>query len=608
MQNVSDAAKQLVDNFAPVALAIYIDGEKLDVGIGTGSYTGACAGDDEFSFGNACAAGMNIVIAAACPHLKGHRIQIVWSVDGVEYPLLTGCVKTSKVTAGRTAIDAWDDMYFAGSSAFAITDAVAEDCAAAVAFAAVASSMGVTAEPESLALLEGLTVPRGLSNADGLSNSAVAGHIAGLVGGNALMTRSGLLAIRQYADTGWETEPYSGGASAENEDFAVTGVMLQREETASNTNTDGTAAEQTETKVYSAGDGSLMLANPLSSQDAAERAFEALKDLSFRPGNFTFPGGLLLEPGDIFTLHTMDGRYAVAVASITMNFDGGVKSTVDCGGAAEDGGSVGSVNQAIRELALDYAKLKKLCADNAEISSANIDYLMVNVLHADTFELDQLSADQDVFQFDEIRAFIADVFASMQPNTQKQYGVTVREGGTDNYTVLSISRGYNSYGEDIGAATLTTAADTLYTRIVLSDIDDNGDPIWFVFPWNGTLFGGYTHRVVSEYERDGWWMRTWNNGECELWGTVEATANLLSWGNVYYAEDVIAQQTYPVTFASAPTVTATPKTASEYCYGLLSGTQEGTVAASPSFSIWRANAASASIPVRVDLYVKGTLG
>ena len=117
----------------------------------------------------------------------------------------------------------------------------------------------------------------------------------------------------------------------------------------------------------------------------------------------------------------------------------------------------------------------------------------------------------------------------------------------------------------------------------------------------------YALRVVEEYTSGNWRVRKWSNGECELWGKVEATANLLAWSNVYYAENAIPAQTYPVTFASAPYVQATPLMKSVYCYGLLTGTIAGTTTQSPSFCIWRANAASAAIDVCAQLYVKGTL-
>lgn len=118
---------------------------------------------------------------------------------------------------------------------------------------------------------------------------------------------------------------------------------------------------------------------------------------------------------------------------------------------------------------------------------------------------------------------------------------------------------------------------------------------------------GLTSYVSSETTSGIWKMRKWSNGECELWGTVTATAGLLSWTNVYYAEDVIAAQTYPVTFAETPIVMATPQTQNQYVYGLLSGTVAGTTTATPSFCVWRANAASSSIPVCVHFYVKGTV-
>lgn len=385
MQTVSDAVRQLLDSYAKVTLSVYVDGGKLDAGVGAGSYTGACAGDDEFSFGNACAVGVNMTLAVARPDLKGRRIQITWAVDGTEYPLITGKVEKAKVTAGRTEIEVWDDMYFAGSKAFAITSTVASTCTAATAFTAVADAMGVSVEDSALALLSDIAIPDGLSElGSDVTNSAVAGYIAGMVGGNALMSRAGSLTIRQYVAVDWETEPYSGGATAENEDFAVTGITLQREKVVSTLNEDGSTSERTVSEEYLAGDGSLMLANPLASQEAVDSAFAALSAVTVRPGNYSFPGGLLLEPGDIFTVHSMDGSYAVAVGSISMSFDGGVSSSVACGGAVEDSIDIkGTINQALKALVADYTKFKKLTADNAEINSAHILELLVGDIIAD---------------------------------------------------------------------------------------------------------------------------------------------------------------------------------------------------------------------------------
>lgn len=464
MQTVTDAVRQLLDGYAKVTLAVYIDGEKLDVGVDTGSYTGACAGDDEFSFGNACAADANITIAVPRPDLKNHRIQIKWAVDGTEYPLISGKVLNAKVTAGRTEIEAWDDMYFAGSKPFVLTSTVVSDCTAAAAFAAVADSMGVPVDTAAFSLLSGITIPDGLSglNSD-VTNSAVAGYIAGLVGGSALMSRAGLLTIRQYTTVDWETEPYSGGASAENEAFSVTGITLQREYTVATPNDDSSTTESTETAEYSAGDGSLMLSNPLSSQAAADSAFSALSAVTVRPGNYSFPGGLLLEPGDIFTVRSMDGSYAVAVGSISMSFDGGVRSSVACGGAAEeDSGAKGAINQTLKALIADYAKFKKLAVNKAQINNLTIG----------TLKLTHDGVDRYCFSdVEELNAFVESTARGMVTNTQKLFGVQLDLDPYYTPGVLTISTGYDADGR-LGAFATVLTGEYFRYRTAFSEGDD----------------------------------------------------------------------------------------------------------------------------------------
>lgn len=405
MQNVSDAVLALLASYAKVTLTAYIDGEPLDAAIDSGEYTPSCGSADVFSIGNACAAGWKMTIAAARPDLTDHRIYMTWSVDGTEYPLFTGQVSKVKVSAGRTTVEAWDDMYYGGSKPYAPTE---DACTAAAAFSGIAEAMGISAEPETLEALSGIYVT-GLAALSGdLSNSAVAGHIAGLLGGNAVMTRSGQLAIRLFAETGWHTECYSGDANAENSDFAVTGLTLQRETVASSQNADGTSCEASETEEYGAGDGTLMISNPLADQDAADRAYTALEGLTFRPGTYSFPVGLSLEPGDIFTVQTMDGSYSVAAVSITMSIDGGVKTSVSCGGSDETGGCVGQINQALKALTADFARLRKLVADNATIVSAKITNLSADDITAGrihstdyaTVELDEIYPGEDVYPSD----------------------------------------------------------------------------------------------------------------------------------------------------------------------------------------------------------------
>lgn len=376
MQIVSDHERQLVDRYAKITLAAYIDGIRLDAGIGSCNYTADCGSDESFSFGNACAAGISLVAGKALPDIKGLPFRVTWAVDGTERPLMEGKIEDAEVSAGRTTIQAWDAMYYGGSDAFIPSSAMCSDCDAADAFREIAGFMGVSADPESLAMLQGITITGGLGGLpEDTTNAAVAGYIAGLVGGNAIISRTGQLSVKLYSHTGWKTEPYSGGASAQGVNFPITGVTLQREDTVAVSNPDGTTSEESRVYEFSAGDGVLMIDNPLADQAAADRAYEALEDTVLRPGAFSFPGGLLIEPGDIVEVESMDGVYSAAAAMISMSFDGGVKTEIRCGGAAPSGGAAGAINQALKALMVDFAKLRTLVAENARITNARISNL-----------------------------------------------------------------------------------------------------------------------------------------------------------------------------------------------------------------------------------------
>lgn len=264
--------------------------------------------------------------------------------------------------------------------------------------------------------------------------------------------------------------------------------------------------------------------------------------------------------------------------------------------------------EGLKSIAADYAKLAKICAENARIASAYIDSLATRTIRADEIRLLPDGVSRYLFaSWDELNAFIEDTATNMPYHTQKAFGV-ILDLEDSTYAMLSIAKGYGGDGEPSIVATLTTGQTTMYRCGYAEgyDLDTGAVEEWSWYDWQGNLSGS-DNDVVRETTIDGWRVREWSNGECELWKTVEATANLLSWGNVYYAENAIPAQTYPVTFANAPQVQATPQYGNVYVYGLLSGTTAGTTTKSPSFCVWRANAASASIPVRVALYVKGTL-
>lgn len=397
MQSVTSSAKALVNNYAKITPSIYIDGEKLNTGIGLITYTPSCGSMESFGFGNGCAAGLSVRVDGAYPNLKGKRIEAKWSVDGTEYPLLTGEVESATVSANSTTIEAYDDLFRKGGMQFAVPDALLTECTADAALVALGDAMGVAVEDSTLTTAASVTLPSGLNGlGDEVCISQIAGYVAGLMGGNALMTRDGLLCVRGYSAVDFYTEPYAGGAAAQNEDYSVTGVTFQRQAIKTVTYEDGTTSEEEYTVIYSAGDGTLAVENPLADQAAADRAWAVLAGVTVRPGTYSFPGGLLLEPGDIFTVRSMDGTYPVAAVAMTMTLDGGCMTEASCGGDVPSGGVVGTINQALQTLQADLARVKQLFADNAQIVSAYITNLTVDQIKAGTKSLaDVISNVQD---------------------------------------------------------------------------------------------------------------------------------------------------------------------------------------------------------------------
>lgn len=376
MQTVLDSVRALVDAYAKITLKIYIDGTALDAGIGLCSYTPSCGDPEAFSVGNACSAGLSVRLDGAHPSLKDKSIAVKWSVGDTEYPLLTGTVEKATVSAGSTTVEAYDYLYRRGALPFTVTETLLAACTAGDVLRQVAEYMGVDLDETILSAADAVTIPDGLVSLTGEETcSEVAGYAAGIMGGNALISREGLLTVRGYVNTDFSTEPYSGGAEAENEDFIFTGVTFRKSVESYEYNEDGTSVVTDGTAEYSAGDGSLLLENLLACQDGVDAAYAALSGVSFRPGTYAFPGGLLLEPGDIFTVKSMDGTYQVAATSLTMSLDGGCMTSAVCGGAPPVSGAVGTINQAMAALEGAFARFKKLYADNAEIVSANIETL-----------------------------------------------------------------------------------------------------------------------------------------------------------------------------------------------------------------------------------------
>lgn len=456
MQSITSAEQALLEAYAPVHLHLYLGGAEIPAELGSFTLT-AAVGDGGLTCGNAIASQLDLslenrdIVRLLATHdgkiiqthdgkilaarlrpsaLEGMRAAVTWDVDGeTEHGLFDGTVERVAISGGQVTVTAQDALFWAGSKPFPVAS-YQSDIDAATAFAAIASVMGVSVAAGTTSLLTGVTISGGFSSCPAdLICAEAAGYVAGLFGGNAVIDRDGKLAVVQYSASGFTTEPYSGGAAAENSNYKITGLSMARTYQTRTTNADGTISESENQAVYSAGDGSLELDNPLANQAAATRAYNALRAVTVRKGSFEYPMGIQVEPGDVITVESMDGSYPVAVCSHTLSIDGGVKSSdqgagqlcpdgtngvtpadlaaastqtralrsaaLRAGSGDEDSaegetitpGRTGPLSTRMDRLELELLKVKNLVAENAEINNANI-----QSLHAGNIDVDALFA------------------------------------------------------------------------------------------------------------------------------------------------------------------------------------------------------------------------
>lgn len=468
MQTISSADLSLLESYSPVHLHLYVGGTEIPAKLSTFNLTTA-VGDEALNCGNSVASVMQVGAVAEEIYrglvtrdgkaivtrlgeqimakflwngLVGSTIGITWDVDGsTEYNLFQGKIEKCVVNSGRAQITAQDELFWNGSRLFAGQRNYQTTVSAQTVLETIASEMGVTLNAATSSLASDVSIYNGFSSCrDQLQLYQAAGYVAGILGGNAVINRDGELAVVRYATTSFSTEVYQGGSSAENENYAPSGVRFVRQITTRITNADGTISESDTIATYSAGDGSVEMENPLANKVAATRAYNALRSISSRKGTYSFPMGIQLEPGDVITVTTMDGTYPVAIVSQQLDIDGGVKSTVRGAGqmypngvngtmtntytptrnsmrsarllgdtADEEDepdtdadeifvpGHVGPVTQRLNSLELEMLKVKNLQAENAEITNANIQNIKAGNIDVDALFARDITA-TGVFQ------------------------------------------------------------------------------------------------------------------------------------------------------------------------------------------------------------------
>lgn len=236
----------------------------------------------------------------------------------------------------------------------------------------------------------------------------------------------------------------------------------------------------------------------------------------------------------------------------------------------------------------------------------NAEYIKSGLLYADLVRLvgaDAGDIGRYVFNsLEELNSYVEDTVASMTEDTQKTIGATLDFDPYYIYGIITMSLGRDGDAMKTAHVTLSTGYYILH-RYAWSE---DGETLHWE-AWRTMVDATSSPpSVVREYASGDWWVREWSNGQCELWYTITATVNITgAWGGVYASGNSLGAVAYPVTFANAPNVQCTAQVPGSVMYGTYAGTA-GTTTTSPRFSVWRGTSVS-NVPVRLDLYVKGTL-
>lgn len=219
---------------------------------------------------------------------------------------------------------------------------------------------------------------------NGYTCRAMLGYMAALLGCNAVIDRSGAVALRWFSGGRSLTgdDCYSGGLHLESQQRLV-GLRMVKKTVTSTVNADGITSQTTSTDTYSAGSGSglvIEVDNPFATQAITEAVWSKISTLgSYRTGSCTFFGGLETEPGDLVSIIDTAGNTCVfPVQTVTLELDGGCRATVEAAGASETAEAArvqGETGRMLSRLQADLGAFQELTTDNFTAAEAKIDNL-----------------------------------------------------------------------------------------------------------------------------------------------------------------------------------------------------------------------------------------
>lgn len=587
MINISESLRLALSGSKRKELRLTADGAELDAY--TVTYTASACAGDAISIGDVCAAMVKAKVAGKLALAnKALTVEVGAEVDGQTEWLSLGrfVVSTSQAGDDTTEITAYDAAYYAlggeyeprsGSlTALTVLADICRKCGITPAFVMDAFIVGqavVGKTPLGTGSLHDVPVTGDLT---GHTCREMVGHMAALLGCNAVIDREGRLALRWFVHSGLTLTPddyYSGGLSLDGES-TLAGLRMTKTVKIRTEGEDGTTAEEEITEVYDAGSGSgtvIAVENPYATQEIVNGIWERIKGLgTYRTGSCSAFGGLLIEPGDLIEVTDLLGETStVPVMTVVLELDGGCKCTLSAAGQSETetaAGVHGPMREQVERIKADIAEFRRLYVQNLEAELARI-----NNLYADQAWVEKLfgqyieAVNLHVSGESTVAGFVLGDRALRSLDGPAALDDTETDGvymGTDG--VLSVGSG--NQGTGTGKTSVRMFDGKLYG--IVKDLVDQCTYHW--------MLGYYSQALAFMREgADGWKedMSYYGADYCNVAGNLDVDGALTAGGmrvpQVQRGSVLITPSaantptgkavTFDESFSAAPTVTATAR-------------------------------------------------
>lgn len=142
------------------------------------------------------------------------------------------------------------------------------------------------------------------------------------------------------------------------------------------------------------GETNIQLENPIMTQQRLDYIYQQVEQLQFVPLAVSFYGDIRLELGDVVTVQKSDGTiYNVPVMSVSQDFDGGLKTKIQCYGGTKAESTTGGT--LLNRLERQYTEL--LLVKNLVGEKANFEYV-----YSEVGEFKKIKADYAKIDFSNV--------------------------------------------------------------------------------------------------------------------------------------------------------------------------------------------------------------